>query len=156
MTVNHLSAQEILDISGKPMVVLGGEFTYMRHVSQGIVTEYTWRNDEPVMILFKDGKATRQGAYLIELKDAYRYADSNGHMSADLFKHSIEAAIALGFDRNDRYAVRKIMDTILDGLPDLLSMPPVPVELEKAESIGQGNNELSFKIDGKTMFEGLV
>ena len=155
--MKHLSAADVLDISGKPMVMLGGEYTALRHVSHGIVTEYTWRNAEPVMILFKDSKlATKQGAYLIELKDAHAYANSDGNMSTDLIKHAIEAAAALGFDRNDRFAVRQIMDTILDGLPDLVAMPPAPAELQLREQIGQGNSELTFKADGKTLFEGQV
>lgn len=152
----NMTAGEVLDISGKPMVMLGGEYTALRHVSKGIVTEYTWRGGEPVMILFKESVATKQGAFLIELKDAFNYANSNGHMSTDLIKHAIQAAAALGYDPNDKFAVRKIMDTILDGLPDLVAMPPCPEELAKREQVGQGRNEMTLKLDGKTILEGLV
>lgn len=156
MTYKNMTAGELLDISGKPLVMLGGEFTALRHVSKGIVTEYTWRNGEPVMILFKDSQVAKQGAFLIELKDAHNYANSDGHMSADLIKHAIAAAAAMGYDAHDKFAVRKIMDTILDGLADLIAMPPAPKELEKREQIGQGRNEMTLKLDGKTIFEALV
>lgn len=152
----QMTSTELLDITGVPLVMLGGEWTHHRHVSHGLVTEYTWRDDEPVMILFKDGIATRQGAYLVELKDAYHYASSDGMPSPTLFEHSIDAAVALGYDRNDKSAVRKIMDAILDGLPDLLVMPPAPQEMIEAQEAGRSKAEIRLKVDGETVFEGLV
>ena len=155
--MNHaaMHATELLDISGRPLVMLGGEYTYQRHVAEGIVTEYTWRNSEPVMILFKDGLSTRQGCYLIELKDAYRYAESDGNPVRSIMKDARDAAVAMGYDRNDHFAVHKIVNQIVDGLPGLVAMPPVPPELE-AKARPTGNNELTFKLDGKTLFEGSV
>jgi len=159
MSYKNMTATELLDISGKPMVMLGGEFTVLRHVSKGIVSEYTWRDGEPVMILFKDvdGRSkTRLGAYLIELKDAFHYADSNGNPSRTLFDHAREACAAMGWDRNDKFAIFNVMTVILEGLPDLIKMPPPPAELERRESISQGKHELTLKLDGRTILERLV
>lgn len=157
MSFKQMTAGELLDISGKPMVMLGGEHTVLRHVSRGIVSEFTWRGGEPVMILFKDtGMAGRCGAYLIELKDAFHYADSRGNPSTTLIDHSRAACAAMGWDRNDKFAVFNVMTVILEGLPDLIKMPPPPRELERREQVGGGKNELTLKLDGKTILEALV
>lgn len=155
--MEQMLSGQLMDISGKPMVMLGGEWTYARRRSKGIIVEYTWQKGEPVMILYKDAKHTRVGAYIIELDDAHNYANSDGNMSVSLMAHAMEAAAAMGFDAHDRYAVRSIMDVILDNLEELITMPPAPAAMEAQEKRQAGTvGELTFKADGRTMFEGAL
>jgi hypothetical protein len=153
--MGHMSSKELLDISGKPLVMLGGEYVAIRHVSHGIVTEFTWHDGQPCMYIFKDGRTGKQGAYRIDLKDTFHYADSRGNPSTMLFTHAIEAAQAIGFDRNDRNAIRVVMDRILDDIPDLVEkMPPCPAELDRREN--EGSSELLVTLNGKSIFEGMI
>lgn len=143
---------DIQDINGRPMVRLGGEFLHKQRVTGDIVSEYTWHHNEPVMILYRAVPTEKVGAYMIELKDAHHYAQSNGYPTMQLIRHSHEAAKAMGF-QGYGFEVTRIADIILDGLDDLLMMPPEPPESEKANTPEPTGSELVIKVNGETVME---
>ncbi len=147
-------SSSILSNTGLPMVLLGGDFVWRRRVTGDIVSEFKWLQDEPVMILYRAVPSTKTGAFIIRLEDAHKYAQSNGMPSIELMRDSMRAADSIGFFA-DKDAAKRMIDIILDGLPDLLAMPPMPPEQTKVDKpIGDG--ELSIKINGKTAMETLV
>jgi len=145
----------ISDITGKPMVMLGGPFVHLQRVTGDIVSEFKWHDGEPVVILYRAVPTTKTGAYMIELKDAHLYAASNGMPTPKLFHNAIEACRAIGF-YDDSHAVRRMMDIILDGMPDLIAMPPEPKASEDANRPAADGDELTIKLDGKTIAEVVV
>lgn len=107
--------------------VIGGERAWKKRAKGDIGISYEWVNGEPAMILFPiHGNRRTSGAYAICLSAAFKYAKSNGYPDeAYCVEAGRTAAETMGFfPTKDR--VFKIVDTILDGLPDLVEMPPEP------------------------------
>jgi hypothetical protein len=150
--MSDILRSSLLHASGKPMVMLGGD-VYEQRFTGDIVSEFKWVDGEPVMLIYKRTLGTNSKAYMIEMKDAHEFAMSNGHPTRALLeKHSLEAARALNSE-HDKATCFRIITVIMDGIPDLLSMPPEPKAIEIANRPSSGNDELSIKIDGKTMIE---
>lgn len=145
----------ISDISGKPMVMLGGPFVHKHYVKGDICVEFKWHDGEPVMIMYKAVAQTKVGAYMVEMKDAHKFANPNGHQTAQLQELCQQAHDAMGFHM-DKFAVFRIMDIILDGLGELLKMPPEPMASEESNRPVALGDELTVKLDGKTLFEVTV
>jgi hypothetical protein len=145
----------ISDISGKPMVMLGGPFVHKQYVKGDICVEFKWHDGEPCMILYKAAATSKFGAYMVEMKDAYQFANPNGHQTAQLQDLCRGAHDAMGFHQ-DKYAVFRIMDIILDGLGELLRMPPEPKASEDQNRPVAEGDELKIVVDGKTLFEVTV
>jgi hypothetical protein len=148
--------KNILDITGKKMVMLGGEHVWRQRITGDVVSEFKWIDGEPHMILYRAVPTTKTGAYLIDMNDAHKYADSrSGGPSPTLMQDAIAACKAIGF-YDDKFAVMRVMDIILDGLPDLLAMPPEPKASEIANRPTTGNDEISIKVNGQTVIEAVV
>lgn len=135
-------------------VVIGGEKAWRKRQLGDLGIAYHWINDEPAMCLFPIRKRIADaGAYIICLSAAHQYVHSDGHPDLDyMIPAAVDAAVTMGFDRNDQFIVRRIIDAICDGMPDLVDMPPQPEDLvEKAvkETVG----ELSIQLDGKQIVE---
>ena len=91
-----------------------------------VVAEYTYIEGRPSMILYRPGPTERTRAFVMDMRDAHKYADSKtGGPSKTLFMDSVQAANTIGLTA-DKYSIKRIMDIILDGLPDLVKMPPSP------------------------------
>lgn len=146
---------EILHPSGKRMVMLGGDVYEQLHKGD-ITYEFKWVGGEPVMLIYKRTLGANSPAYMIEMSDAHKFAESNGYATrALLSKYCYEAAKAVGSEHDKATAFRMI-DVILDGIPILLRMPPEPKVFEIANRPSTGNDELSIKVDGKTVIETVV
>lgn len=142
----------IVHPSGKKMVMLGG-LVFDQRERGGLVSEFKWVDGEPVMILYKRTLGNNSPAFIIEMKDAYQFAASDGYATKQLLSElSLDAARAIG-EVHDKALVHQIITAILDGIPDLLKMPPEPSEQEVANRFSTGNDELSIKVDGKTVIE---
>jgi hypothetical protein len=126
-------------------VHIGGKDSYLQRVIGDIVCSFQWINDEPAMILWPKVRRTlNNAAYVICLSAAYKYADPRYLVTA-----SAEAAETIGMDVS-KYTVYRIADIIIEGLPDLLAMPPSNKAWKEAtqqEQIG----ELLIKVDGQTI-----
>ena len=143
----------ILHPSGKKMVMLGGLVFDQREGTNGVVSEFKWVDGEPVMLLYKRTLGNNSPAFLIELNDAHRFARSDGYGTKALMSELAQGACAALGDPNDKSLLFSIITAILDGIPDLLKMPPEPSEQEIANRFSSGNDELSIKVDGKTVME---
>ena len=107
------------------MLMLGGENAWKKYVKGDIVVTFQWVNGEPAMILFPKVKRTlHSGAFALCMSAAHLYVNSDGYpIVSYLAPKSIEIAKALGMDA-DRSTCHRIADVILDGMEDLLMMPP--------------------------------
>lgn len=132
-------------------VMIGGDKAWKMRITGDIASSYQWVNGEPAMILFPAMPGLGSGAFVICLSTAWRYANSEtGGPSAYLLHQSLLAAQVMGM-YPDKFTLNRIVDVILDGLPDLVEMPPEPVGMtaKQAEAVG----ELSIKVDGQTVRE---
>lgn len=135
-------------------VVLGGEKAWKQRVTGEIVSSYQWVNREPAMILWPAGpKRLGGGAFVLCLSAAFKYANSDGTPTKHLIKMTVKIAQQFGMEPN-QFLCKKIADVILDGLPDLVDMPPEPTGLNAQQT--QAIGEASIKVDGQTIFEGDV
>lgn len=149
---NNILRSSILHSTGKPMVMLGGD-VFDQRTKGDIIYEFKWVNGEPVMLIYKRTLGKNTPAYMIEMDDAHKFALSNGHATKALLStYCKDAAKAIGFE-HDRDSITRLIDVILDGIPDLLRMPPEPKAIEIANRPSTGNDELSIKIDGQTVIE---
>ena len=94
------------------------------------------------------------GAYVLPQEQAWRFADNRGrptqHLMGAAFKY---CAATETFP--DKSTIHRVMDIVLDGLPDLINMPSSqPSELDRKKTL-QGI-EVSLKIGDKTFHEAVV
>ena len=124
-------------------VTLGGDKSYKQRVIGDIVCSFQWVNGERAMVLFpKHKRALTNGAFVLCDSAAYKYTDVRY-----LVAQSFAAAKQMGFD-DSKFAAHQIADIIIEGLADLIEMPPMPTKEQKLEeSIG----EMLIKVDGKVI-----
>lgn len=130
-------------------VLIGGDQAYLQRVIGDFVVSYQWVNDEPAMIIWPKIKRTlTNGAFVLALSSAYKYDDPQY-----LIVQSIEAVKYLGFEPL-KSTVHKMADIIIEGLPDLVMMPPAkPMEKPKNQEIA---GEMIIKVDGRTIMHDEV
>lgn len=134
----------ILGPNGTPMVELGGDRAWRQRVIGDIVCSFQWIDlsewgesgdgPEPCMVLFASSRRIDAGAYTIPQRNAYMYADGTGRPTEWLFRAAWAAAETLGFSRADKSAYTRILDVIVEAIPDLLAMPseqPAALEVRK-------------------------
>lgn len=154
MTIEILKSS-LLHASGKKMVMIGGD-CHGRRKTGDIISEYKWVDGEPVMLLYKDVLGHNTPAFMIEFADAYKFAKSDGTATKELVQEmSHQAAKALNSE-HDKATIFRIISVIMDGIGDLLMMPPEPKALEIANRPSSGNDELAIKINGQTVIETVV
>lgn len=125
-------------------VLIGGEKAYLQRVIGDIVVSYQWVNNEPAMILWpKFKRLATKGAYVIPLESAYKYSDV-----PYLVEASAKCAEFIGMDAT-KFTINRIATIILEGLPDLIEMPPEPTNMTKAQ--GEEIGEMLIKVDGQTI-----
>jgi hypothetical protein len=136
----------ILGPRGTPLVELGGTRCWRQRVIGDIVCSYQWLDlrsagdetagdePEPCMVLFPAFRRMETGAYTIPMRNAYAYVDSRGNPTPQLLKTAALAAETLGFDLNDRASIKRMLDIICEGIPDLIDMPleqPAALEVHR-------------------------
>jgi hypothetical protein len=141
---------QILGASARPMVCLGGETAHRIRVTGDIVSSYQWVSGEPAMVLFPRERKMGGGAYVICLSSAHNYAEQ-----AYLVSGALTAATIMGMDQT-KATVMRIADVILDGLEDLVRMPPEPPKGMKLPGVDDRTAEVSLKVDGETVLEKQV
>lgn len=151
MSSNILKSQ-LLHASGKQMVMLGGD-VFDQKVMGDIVVEHKWVDGEPVTLLYKRILGSNTPAYMVEMKDAWKFVQSNGYATKELIKELAHGAAEALRCENDKSSIFRIIDALVYGIEVMLKMPPEPLAIEIANRPTTGNDELSLKIDGKTIFE---
>jgi len=124
-------------------VTLGGDKSHKQRVIGDIVCAYQWVNEEPAMVLFpKQRRTLTNGAFVLCLSAAFKYTNVNY-----LVSQSFAAAKQLGFE-DSKFVAHQIADIIIEGIPDLIEMPPEPSQEHKfEEAIG----EMLLKVDGQVI-----
>lgn len=110
--------------------------------------------DNVAGLLLPNSVKSKRSAFVIPLKMAYLYAESkSGEPSHYLMQRSFLIAKHLGLD-SEKSTIRRIVEAILDGIPDLVSMMSLDTTLtmqqieRKAEQHG-----LIARLDGKTILD---
>jgi hypothetical protein len=75
------------------------------------------------MVLFPTTLKLDAGAYAIPQDNAYEYVQSNGRPTGYLMSAALKALVTLGYLHTDKAAWHRIVDAIVEGLPDLIRMP---------------------------------
>ncbi|MBP6733360.1 MAG: hypothetical protein KA142_01470 [Chromatiaceae bacterium] len=134
-------------------VLIGGERAWRKRRLGDLGVAYQWVNGEPAMILFPATRpAYRAGAFVICLSAAHRYAGADGHPNLGYaIPQAYDAARVMGLSL-ERGTVRKIIDAIVEGLPDLVEMPPEPI-WAKDDKPMPVVGELSVRQGGRVVIE---
>lgn len=149
----------VLGASGRPMLELGGERAWLQRVKGDICVTYQWlhagqREPSACIVLFPTTMKMDGGAYCIPQENAHAYADNRGNPTPQLVASAFNAAISMGFFP-DKSTVHRIVDIIIDGIPDLIRMPSeMPKSLEIARPVL--GIEARASIDGKTIAEEVL
>lgn len=130
-------------------IQLGGPKSWKCKTFKDIGIAYHWINDEPSMVLFAAQLKQTRGAFVIPLNCAIDYVDSNGYPTEWAINRAHVAAEVMGLDQT-RPTIMNIVDAILDGIEDLIAMPPEPDLWKKA--IG----DAVLKMDGKVVSEAVL
>ncbi len=115
----------------------------VRHHGE-ITAIFTWINQERAMVLVATRRPPGSPWYVIMESAAYLYADENGNPTPRLVESAAKASEVLCLNQTN-YAVKKIVDVIVDGLPDLVQMPSEPPNEVAKAAIG----EIKLMADGK-------
>lgn len=134
--------------------VVGGEDAWKVRNLGDIVVAYHWVNDEPAMVLYPRISNGSRASAIIGLSAAYKYADSRrGEPTAYLLERGFQITRHLGMVVTSG-TVRKVVDAIVEGLPDLIAMPPEPPELELTRRLKEGRaGEVVLTADGEKIAE---
>lgn len=150
----------LLGPRGTPMVELGGERAWRQFTKGDVVASLQWLDLQaqdpdfpedgpiPCLCLFHSFRRMDTGAHIIPQRYAYLYGATDGKPTQAFFNGVMNACETLGFDRNDKASQHRIMDIVLDAMPDLILMPstqPNALEVKKHVS----GIEASVKINGR-------
>jgi hypothetical protein len=136
-------------------VMLGGEKAWKVYSKGDLVVSFQWVNGEPALILYpKNPASLNPGAFVLPLESAFKYADSKtGAPTRYCIQMANKAAEVMGLFP-DRFILHRIVDAIMEGLLDLIEMPPEPTGLnqKQAQEIG----EIVIKNGDRTVYQGAV
>lgn len=133
----------LLGPRGLPMVSLSGETAWKQFVKGDVIASLQWIDVQafdpqfahegpvPCMCLFHAHRRVETGSYVIPQVNAFKYAKSDGvGVPLDFRMAVVKAVLELGFDKNDKAAIHRVFDIVLEAMPDLLKMPSdMPEEL---------------------------
>lgn len=136
-------------------VQLGGDKAWKVYPKGDIVVSFQWVNDEPALILYpRKSMAATPGAFVLPLESAFKYADAKtGGPTPYCIRMAHKAAEVMGV-MNDRFMLHRIVDAIMEGMLELIEMPPKPTGLNQQQTAELG--EIVLKRDGRTIYHGAV
>lgn len=152
----------ILGPNGQRMVELGGERAWLQRTKGDIVCSFQWLQVDEVdreapvacMCLFPAMRHMDTAAYVIPQINAHAYANSAGGASPALMGLAFKAAGHMGFFP-DKTTVHRIMDIVLEGIPDLIMMPSEQPGALNIARLMHGI-EARATVNGKTFNETLL
>lgn len=151
----------ILGPKGSKWVEIGGDRTWGEQRIKGdICVTYQWldipgsKEPVPCMVLFPVVLKMDGGAYAVPQANAYEYGDRRGNPTQHLMVAAYNAAQTMGFFP-DESTVFRIVDIIIDNLPDLIRMPSDPPTSHAAPAHVMGI-EARTKVDGKVIHQEVI
>jgi len=137
-------------------MVIGGDRAWRRFRKGDIAVALHWINGEPAMVLFPanmtESRVRRIVPFVIPLSVGHEYVASDGHPNLmRALQGATEAAICLGM-QPELSVVHRIIDAIVEAIPDLVAMPPEPTALQQVDH-GPAVGELSIQVDGQVVKE---
>ena len=127
-------------------ITVGGEKAWRVRRKGEFVVSYQWINGDPCMLVFPANPGRGAGVFAIALDSAWKYADSQtGGPTHYLFQQADMALEVMGMIATTS-ALRAVADVIVDGLPDLVEMPPEPAQFNPLPK-----GEMLLKLDGTTV-----
>lgn len=132
---------------------LGGEKAWICRQHNGwLMQSYQWIDGEPCMCVYPPRKEV-PGALVIPMKSVHLWVSSAGYPELDhAIPTAVEAAKLMGL-RVTKDTIHAIIDAVLDGVPDLIDMPPEPTERKKADRRSDNYGELSVIVNGNVVSE---
>lgn len=112
-----------------------------------LVAIYTWINDERALVLIP---RYRPGApwYCVLESAAYTWDDMDARNVSTVVKKAMKACEVLGIEPSP-WNCRRVAGLIIDGLPDLISMPSSPPKEHYRASFGH----MELRADGEAIAE---
>ena len=132
-------------------MIVGGPRAWKKHKIGQFILAFHWVNNEGSMVIAAH-KRPNTPAIIIGQSMAHEYADSKSGDPTPYCAHKcLEYVGAMGLLKME---APKLMQLIVEAIPDLLEMPPEP-DWEKLESSSKAvdNAVASLIADGKTVFE---
>lgn len=151
-----MNGYELAGPDGQPLLKRDAE--WLRRVKGDLTVSYQWiktgnfPDGIEAMVFWRN--ISPQVRFALTSAKVCDYAQSKGTAAHGLMTKAIEICEFLGYDVNsDRQSVRRLMDVILDGISDLIMMPPPPDSPEaQLESVGV----LTVKANGQVALEVAV
>ena len=141
------------------MIALGGDRAWLQRTKGDIAISFEWldvgkKEPSACLVLFPTILKLDGGAYAIPQENAYEYADAKGGPTPYLLVAAYNAATTMGFFP-DQSTVFRIVDIIVENLPDLIRMPseqPKQLDIERPVL----GIEARAKVDGQTVHEEVL
>jgi len=156
-----MSSNSILGPTGQNWVALGGERSWgQQRVKGDICCSFQWLempgfdDPHPCMVLFPTVMKLDGGAYAIPQDNAYQYARRDGSPTPHLMASAVKAAMQMGFFP-DQSTVFRIIDIIMDSLPDLVKMPSTQPGEFNLQRIVHGI-EATAKVGGRVVHQEVI
>lgn len=151
----------ILGPKGANWVEIGGDRSWgQQRIKGDICSGFQWiqipgkKEPQPCMVMFPTVMKLDGGAYVIPQDNAYEYGDAKGNPTQHLMVAAYNAAQTMGFFP-DQSTVFRIVDIIIESLPDLIRMPseqPDAFNLERAVL----GIEASASVGGKVIHQEVI
>jgi hypothetical protein len=151
------------------MVNLAGERSWREFKKGDMVASLQWidvqafdprfeeEGPHPCMCLFAaHRRTTEQSAYVIPQLNAFKYAKSDGKGIPPSFLMAVRGALLeMGYDANDKAASHRLLDLVMECMPELIARPSEqPQALDVAKAVH--GIEVSVKVNGKTVRQDVV
>lgn len=149
----------ILGAAGKPLFSVGGEGAAKVTRYKDYHVSLEWLNEgresEPIMVIWSAHGGREAGCFGICLSSIGKYAEPDGRPTDEAFFEAYDALETLG--RAQLFSeVKALVDCIMLFVPDLIAMPPSPLDVRRMDAV-QPLLEITRKdINGKTLAEDKV
>lgn len=138
-------------------ILVGGDDAWRVRRHGDLVVAYHWVNDEPAMVIYPAISNGSRSSAIIALSAAHKYAEPRtGEPTVHLLQQAAAITKHLGMVVT-RDAVRRVADVIVEGIPDLIDMPPEPTQFAIDRHRAQGRTgEVTIKAGGETVLTAEV
>lgn len=143
-------------------IIVGGPQAHKVQRHGELAVAYHWvgsggNDPEPTMCIYPAVPSRGAGVVMIGISAAYKYADPRSGEPTDYLLHqTIPFAKHMGMVMTSS-TLRKIADVIVDGLPDLIAMPPEPYDFEAERRKAEGKvGEMRVIANGEVVAEAEV